>query len=107
MRTFLLWMKRKRLVLEDPLAGVRKIVNPQAGSFRRTLSVAKAQRLLTKSPRHRALVYLTLIYTGLRRAELNGLKWDGFDFTVTPTRLRVLSHSPKIARNRPISYALR
>ncbi len=95
MRTFLLWMKRKRLVLEDPLAGVRKVANHQVGNFRRALSVAEAQRLLTKSPPHRALVYLTLIYTGLRRAELNGLKWDDFDFTVTPTRLRIPSSLSK------------
>ena len=37
MRTFLLWMKRKRLVLEDPLAGVRKVANHQVGNFRRAL----------------------------------------------------------------------
>jgi len=95
MRTFLLWMKRKRLIIDDPLLVVRKVVNPEPGSFRRALSADEVQRLLIKSPPHRALVYLALIYTGLRRAELNGLKWDDFDFTVTPTRLRVPSSLSK------------
>jgi len=95
MRTFLLWMKRKRLILDDPLSVVRKVANPGAGSFRRALSADEAQRLLIKAPPHRALVYLALMYTGLRRAELNGLKWDDFDFTVTPTRLRVPSSLSK------------
>jgi len=95
MRTFLLWMKRKRFILADPLADVRKVANPGAGSFRRALSVEEAQRLLAKAPPHRALVYLTLMYTGLRRAELNGLKWGDFDFTADPARLRVPSSLSK------------
>ena len=95
MRTFLLWMKRKRFILADPLADVRKVANPNAGSFRRALSVEEARRLLDKAPAHRALVYLAMMYTGLRRSELNGLKWGDFDFTVTPSRLRVPSSLSK------------
>ncbi len=36
-----------------------------------------------------------MMYTGLRRSELNGLKWGDFDFTVTPSRLRVPSSLSK------------
>ena len=89
MRTFLLWMKRERLILVDPLADVRKVANPGVGSFRRALSVDDIRRLLDKSPTHRARVYLTLVYTGLRRSELNGLKWGDFDFAAQPPQLRV------------------
>jgi len=95
MRTFLLWMKRKRLILADPLETVRKVSNPNVGSFRRSLSVEQAQRLLATAPPHRALVYLALMYTGLRRNELNGLKWGDFDFGVAPPRLRVPSSLSK------------
>ncbi len=95
MRTFLLWMKRKRLVLNDSLETVRKVANPGVGSFRRALSVDEAQRLITKAPSHRARVYLTMMYTGLRRTELNGLKWDDFDFKAVPPQLRVPSSLSK------------
>ena len=95
MRTFLLWMKSKRFILADPLENVRKVSNPNVGSFRRSLSVEEARRLLAKAPPHRALVYLALMYTGLRRNELNGLKWGDFDFGVTPSRLRIPSSLSK------------
>ena len=95
MRTFLLWMKRQRLILADPLADVRKVANPGVGSFRRALSPDDVRRLLDKSPSHRARVYLTMIYTGLRRNELHGLKWGDFDFAANPPQLRVPSSLSK------------
>ena len=95
MRTFLLWMKRERLVLVDPLAEVRKVANPGAGSFRRALSADDIQRLLEKAPPHRARVYLTMVYTGLRRTELAGLKWGDFNFEANPAQLKVPSSLSK------------
>jgi integrase len=97
MRTMLLWMKRTRLITVDPLSDVRKVSNPRVGSFRRALSVQELQRLLTTSPRHRAVVYQTIIYTGLRRAEMNGLKWDDFKLDDTQPFVRVPS---SISKNR-------
>lgn len=101
MRTFLLWMKRQNMILVDPLAQVEKVHNPGVGSFRRSLSQEEIGRLLQKSPPHRALVYLTMIYTGLRRAEVSGLKWGDFDFTCEPARLRV---PYSISKNRKESF---
>lgn len=95
MRTFLIWMKRERLILADPLAEVRKVANPNAGNFRRALSADDVNRLLEKSPPHRALVYLAMIYTGLRRAELSGLKWVDFNFETNPPQVRVPSSLSK------------
>ena len=95
MRTFLLWMKRERLILADPLADVRRVSNPGVGSFRRSLSIEEVTRLLEKSPPRRALVYLAMIYTGLRRNELNGLKWGDFNFEVNPAQLKVPSSLSK------------
>ena len=97
MRTFLTWMKGQRLILVDPLEQVRKVSNPGAGSFRRALSLDEINRLLAVAPPHRAIVYQTILYTGLRRTELNGLKWDDFDFKTEPARLRVPS---SISKNR-------
>jgi integrase len=95
MRTFLLWMKRERLILADPLSNVRKMANPGVGGFRRALSQEDVRRLLEKAPPYRARVYLAMIYTGLRRSELNGLKWDDFDFTKNPAQLKVPSSLSK------------
>lgn len=101
MRTFLLWMKRQHLILVDPLADVRKVNNPGVGSFRRALSQEEIGRLLQTAPPHRGLVYLTILYTGLRRSELAGLKWGDFDFNSTPARLRV-PHT--LSKNRKESF---
>lgn len=95
MRTFLLWMKREHLILVDPLADVRKVANPNVGAFRRALSADDVRRLLEKSPTYRATVYLTMIYTGLRRGELNGLKWGDFNFAANPPTLKVPSSLSK------------
>jgi integrase len=43
--------------------------------YRRALSQEEIKNLLTNAPHFRAVVYLTAIYTGLRRKELNHLKW--------------------------------
>ncbi len=95
MRTMILWMKRRRLLTVDPLAEVRKVANPNVGSFRRALAVDETQRLLTKSPHRRAVVYQTIVYTGLRRAELNGLKWDDFKLEDANPYVRVPSSLSK------------
>ena len=95
MRTFLGWMKRRKLLLVDPLESVEKVKNPGVGSFRRSLSVEEARQLVAKAPTHRATVYLTMMYTGLRRNELAGLKWGDFDFAQSPARLRVPSSLSK------------
>jgi len=97
MRTMLLWMRRSRLILADPLSEVRKVHNDRLGSFRRSLSVEELQRLLAKSPRHRAVIYQTIVYTGLRRAEMNGLKWDDFKLSDAHPHVRVPS---SISKNR-------
>ena len=97
MRTMLLWMQRTRLILTDPLSEVRKVHNDRLGSFRRSLSIDELQRLLAKSPLRRAVVYQTIVYTSLRRAEMNGLKWDDFKLADAQPYVRVPS---SISKNR-------
>ena len=61
------------------------------------MSVAEIERLWRVAPPHRATVYQTILYTGLRRQEINGLRWGDFDFTTNPPQLKVPS---PISKNR-------
>ena len=100
MRTFLNWLKRRRLIPEDPLGSVGKLANHGVGSYRRALSVDEINRLLATAPKHRATVYHAMIYTGLRPGEMRSLKWSDFDFAADPPRMNVPS---SISKNRKSS----
>jgi integrase len=95
MCSFLNWMEGHQLIIANPLkhAGKSKNQNPKA--YRRALSLEHIKKLLAVSPLHRGMVYLTILYTGLRRAEMNGLKWEDFDLDSTPALLRVPSSISK------------
>lgn len=93
----LLWMKREHRIMNDPLAEVRKVPNPGAGGFRRALSLEEMRHLLATAPRHRAIVYQVILYTGLRRAEMAGLRWDDFKLDDAQPCVRVPS---SISKNR-------
>lgn len=60
---------------ENPLKFVERIDTRGKPQYRRALSLDEIKRLLGVAPPFRAVVYLTAIYTGLRRNELNQLKW--------------------------------
>jgi integrase len=100
MRAFLNWMKRRSLIAANPLEHVQKVSNDSPGGFRRALSVDEITRLLRVAPTHRATVYQTILYTGLRRREINGLRWGDFEFEAVPPRLHVPS---SISKNRKAS----
>jgi len=93
--TFFNWMKRNRLIAVNPLEGIPKVADEFEGRFRRALSPEEIGRLLQVAPIHRAVVYQAILYTGLRRSELSGLKWSDFDFSTDPVRLRVPSSLSK------------
>jgi len=71
--TFFRWMRRQRMVAETPLEFVQCIETRRLEKFRRALTVEEAQRLIAAAPPERAAVYLTALYTGLRRNELGQL----------------------------------
>lgn len=89
------WMERQQLILANPLRHVERVHDRAPREFRRALLPHDAQRLLDVSPPHRATVYLTILYTGLRSSELKGLKWQDFDFTASPPCVRVPSSISK------------
>ena len=74
------WMERRGLVQVNPLRHVEKVSNDNAGRYRRALSADEVKRLLAAAPSSRAWVYLVILYTGLRRHELNQLTWGHFHF---------------------------
>lgn len=69
------WLERQRMLHENPLKYVEHIDTRGKPQYRRALSLDEIKRLLEVAPPFRAVVYLTAIYTGLRRNELNQLKW--------------------------------
>ena len=95
MSSLLQWMERQQLILANPLKHAGKITNRNPKAYRRALSLEHIEKLLAVAPLHRAMVYLTALYTGLHRAEMNGLKWEAFDLESTPALLRVPSSISK------------
>jgi len=70
---FFRWLRNMRKVTEIPLEHVRPLKPRRQGKYRRALTHDEAQRLLQTAPRHRALIYLIFLRTGLRRTELRNL----------------------------------
>ena len=97
---FLRWMERHELLTSNPLRHVEKVSNAARPAYRRALSVDEVRRLLASAPPSRAWVYLVMVYTGLRRNEMNQLTWGDFHFDRVPP-VAVLSAS--ITKNRKSS----
>lgn len=73
--TFFEWLVRQRMLNDNPLKYVERVDTRGKAQFRRALSQGEIRSLLSVAPHFRAVVYLTAIYTGLRRSELNQLRW--------------------------------
>jgi len=71
-------MDRQHPGFANPLKYVGKVSNDSAGEYRRALSAVEVLTLVEKSTPSRAWVYVVILYTGLRRAELNLLTWGDF-----------------------------
>ena len=76
--TFFSWLERREVVPVNPLHHVEKVRNEDVGTYRRALSADEVARLLGAAPPERARVYLEILYTGLRRHEMNRLTWGHF-----------------------------
>lgn len=97
MSGLLRWMERRQLLLANPLVHVEKVSNASPGDYRRALSAEEIPRLLAAAPASRSWIYLVIIYTGLRRHELNRLTWGDFHLDSVPP---VVTLSAKITKNR-------
>ncbi|MEO6874099.1 MAG: hypothetical protein ABI222_04690 [Opitutaceae bacterium] len=70
------------MLLENPLKYVERVDTRGKAQFRRALTQAEAHSLFATDPHARAVVYLTALYTRLRRRELNELRWGDLHFDV-------------------------
>ncbi|UCD76077.1 MAG: site-specific integrase [Phycisphaerales bacterium] len=72
---FFRWCVQRGRLAANPCDAVEKIADKREKT-RRALSVDEIRVLLESAPSHRALVYLFLVYTGLRRTEAKRLTWS-------------------------------
>lgn len=74
LHAFLGWCVKQRRMEGNPCAQVGK-TDSKRDKTRRALSVPECKALLAAVPPRRKLLYMTLIYTGLRRSEARSLTW--------------------------------
>lgn len=98
MRTFLTWLERQGYVGANRLRNVGSVQNHSMGQFRRALSADEIARLLAAAPPSRAWVYLFIVYTGLRRYELNRLNWGHFHLDVPRPYVELEAQNTKSKR---------
>ncbi|WP_438482561.1 tyrosine-type recombinase/integrase [Oleiharenicola lentus] len=94
---FFRWLCNQRQLVEDPLSHVQRVDTRGKMPCRRALSPEQFAELLRVSPLHRAVVYALALYTGLRRKELNQIRWVDFLLDDGNPRVRVPA---SIAKNR-------
>jgi integrase len=88
-RALINWMKDKRRVLENPLAGVAEIdTSGRQTRVRRAFTVEEMVRLIAAAGPRKA-VYLVAAHTGLRRSELDALLWRFVKLDATRPHLRL------------------
>jgi integrase len=73
--TFFEWLEHQRMLMQNPLKYAERVDTRGKAQYRRALAEEEVRRLIETAPRLRSIVYLMAVYTGLRRNELNLLKW--------------------------------
>lgn len=97
LHAFLAWCVRHELLEANPCERVPK-VSFLARKTRRALSVAECRALLDAAPGHRRIVYLCLLYTGLRRAEASALRWHDIRLDIANPRIDLPASITKSGR---------
>jgi integrase len=112
-RAFFVWLERQRMILADPLKYVERVDTRGKTQFRRALTEDEMRRLLAVAPPFRAVVYLTALFTGLRRSELNQLRWgdlhldDPQPFVLAPASITKNKKDAKLPLRAEVVSALR
>lgn len=76
---FFNWLRRQRAVLENPVEFVERVdTRASSREYRRALTAEEVERLLAVTPAPRRIVYRMALETGLRRSELQRLRWADF-----------------------------
>jgi len=96
--SFLGWLVHQRLAVENPLSHVQRIdTRGTGGQFRRSFSATELATFLSVAPAERRTVYLAAVYTGLRRCELQALRWSDVILDAASPVIRVRA---SITKNR-------
>jgi integrase len=101
--TFFNWLRRQRMVSENPLEFVRLVDTRRVEKFRRAFLPVEMQRLLDAAPHERSVVYLTAVNAGLRRNEMQQLTLADLALDSPEPFLRVRASTakhPKVSRIR-------
>lgn len=98
LRTFFGWMVRRKLLAADPLADVVKTKVRNDGCKRAAFTPAQLDALCAVVPPVRAFAYRFSGYTGIRRGEMNQLRWGDFDLDGNPPSVVVRASISKNAR---------
>ena len=95
MSSFMNWLKKHKRIESNPLECVEKIEsNGEQTRPRRAFSNDEFMRFLTVAKPRRA-VYLTAVFTGLRRSELAELNWDDVHLDMEKPYLNVRASTTK------------
>lgn len=98
LRTWFGWMVRHKLLASDPLADVPKVKVRDDGCKRAAFTPAQLDALCVCVPPVRAFAYRFSAYTGIRRGEMNQLRWGDFDLDGEPPSVVVRASIAKNAR---------
>lgn len=104
--TLFRWLRRQRMVSENPLEFVPLVDTRRLEKFRRALTEDEVRRLIEKTAKNspaRAVVYLLAVYTGLRRKEIQALTVGDFvlDSPAPFVRVRAATaKNPKVSHLR-------
>jgi integrase len=93
-RAFCNWMVAQGRMALNPLARIFQTETRGKQTERRALTIEEVSRLLGNSE-SRAIFYLAAVQTGLRRGELEGLKWGDIDFDSPSPCFRVRASTTK------------
>jgi integrase len=104
------WMEDNGRASGNPLARVRRVEARGRETFRRrALTVEQCNALLSVAGSRR-LLYLVALTTGLRRGEIEGLRWDGLELDSANPCARVRASTAKNRREAlvqlPVKLAL-
>lgn len=96
MASFFHWMEHQRYTVESPLKHVQRIDTRGRGQqYRRALTADELKKLLGAAPPHRRIVYLTAVFTGLRRTEMKLLRWSDVELDGASQFIRVRASTTK------------
>ena len=98
LRTFFGWMIKRKLLAADPLADVVKSKVRNDGCKRAAFTPAQLETLCAMVPPVRAFAYRFASATGIRRGEMNQLRWGDFDLDAELPTVRVRASISKNAR---------